>query len=294
MKILGLTFEYWRLWYKREYWRGVKFHPKLKNDLQVAVWYFITLESACGYHLWCPIRPNLPLTSFGVDSLSITSREGEYHCCMQVNWSSLYTNCFEGYYEISPPMNSLVSDMRSSYIMYHTEFHPPVTSLVNYMMSCHLMCHSKILPPVTSLVSDMRSSYMMFHTQLQQPVTSMVSDMRSSHMIFIHNFNLQWPQWWVIWGHPSWCIIHNIFLQWPHWCVIWGHPTSCFIQYFDLQWPHWWVTWGHPNLCIIEHCAFVISVTHHVSYNWAHRRSNFRVTSHGTCFLVPPVRSLES
>jgi hypothetical protein len=128
------------------------------------------------------------------------------------------------------------------------------------MRSSHLICHSKFLSSVTSLVSDMRSSYMIFHTQLQHQVTSMVSDLRSSHMISINNFNLQWPQWWVIWGHPSWCIIHNIVLQWPRWWGTWGHPTSCFIQYFDLQWPHWWVTWGHPDWCVIQKCALVISI----------------------------------
>jgi hypothetical protein len=162
------------------------------------------------------------------------------------------------------------------------------------MRSSYLMCHSKFLSSVTSLVSDMRLSYIMFHTQFQHPVTSMVSDMRSFYTIFIHNFNLQWPQWWVIWGHPSWCIIHNIVLQWPHWWGTWRHSISCFIQYFDLQWPHWWVTWGHLNSCVIHNCALVIYIAHYVSYNWAHRRSKFRVTSHGTDFLVPPVRSLES
>jgi hypothetical protein len=166
------------------------------------------------------------------------------------------------------------------------------------MRSSHLMCHSKFLPPVTSLVSDMRSSYLMFHTQFQHPVTSMVSDMRSSYMVFIHNFNLQWPQCWVIWGHPSWCTIQNIFLQWPHWWVTWGQTTSCFIQYFDLQWPHWWVTWGHPNWYVIQNCALVISIAHHVSYNWAHRRSNFRVNEvilhdlHTQC--QPPMTSVVS
>jgi hypothetical protein len=156
------------------------------------------------------------------------------------------------------------------------------------------MCHAEFWPPVTSLESDMKSSYMLFIHNFNVQWPQLWVTWGHLTWFFLYNFNLQWPQWWVILGHPFWCIIHNIFLQWTHWWVTWGHPISCVIYYFDLKWLHWWVIWVHPNWCDIQNFVLVISITHPVSYNWAHRRSNFRVTSHGTDFLVPPVRSQET
>jgi hypothetical protein len=226
-------------------------------------------------------------------------------------------------------------DVSSNEVILHyfyTKFQPPMASVVNDMRSSFLMCHTQYLPPVTSLVSDMRSDCFMYHTVFSLPwphwwVTwgyptwcvkkncallwylsripaakygltgvRISESMRSSYMIFIHNFNFQWPQWWVIWGHSSWyntqyTITSSSDLTGEGHEVILLHVSYSILTSSDLT--------GECHEVILIDVSYRIVhlwylFVHHVSYNWAHRRSNFRVTSHGTGFLVSPLRSLES